>query len=100
MPVLLGGFRSDRARRCTIGSRHLWRPARNLSQRIAWPAASAKYSTASPLNGGLNVWEDDPAPIASPAVATPVDGLNHSTESFLDPGIAERFTENGPPAGA
>jgi len=52
------------------------------------------------LNGGLNDWEDDPAGIGSAAIATPVEGLNHSTDNALDPDIAERSTVNEPPEGA
>jgi hypothetical protein len=52
------------------------------------------------LNGGVNTWEDDPEGTASPGIADPVAGLNHSTANVLALDIAERFTVNGPPAGA
>src|SRR5690242_4824341 len=48
----------------------------------------------------MNDWEDGPAEMGFPAIAVPVDGLNHSTDNVLDPDIAERFTVNEPPEGA
>ena len=65
-----------------------------------WPLVSTKNKTASPLNGGLNDWEDDPAVIGSSAMVFPVAGLNHSTASLRELGIAERSMVNAPPAGA
>jgi len=67
---------------------------------VECPAASTRYNTASPLNGGLNDWEDDPAGIGAPARGIPVDGLNHSTDNVRDPDIAERSTVNETPDGA
>ncbi len=66
----------------------------------ACPAESTRYSTASPLNGGVNDREDDPAGMGVPMVVAPVAGLNHSTFNVLALDIADRFTVNDPPFGA
>jgi WD40 repeat protein len=47
----------------------------------------------------LNAWEEDPAGIEPWATVSPVAGLNHSTASARDPGIAERSIVNGTPDG-
>ena len=61
---------------------------------------STKYKTASPLNGGLNGWDDDPAGIALSVMGSPTAGLNHSTASFHELGMAERSIVKAPPAEA
>src|SRR5439155_2304942 len=70
------------------------------SEAHLWPTVSTKYKTASPLNGGLNGWDDDPAGIALSVMVSPTAGLNHSTASFRELGIVERSMVNAPPAGA
>ena len=62
--------------------------------------ASTKYKTASPLNGGLNDRDDDPAGIELWVMFSPVAGLNHSTASLREFGMAESSIVNAPPAGA
>jgi hypothetical protein len=64
------------------------------------PAESTRYSTASPLKGGVNVRDGDPAGMELPAIVSPVEGFSHSTVKVLELGIAEMFTVKGPPLGA
>ena len=64
-----------------------------------WPAVSTKYNTASPVNGAVKACEDDPAEIGSWVIVSPVAGLNHSTASLREVGIAERSIVKEPPEG-
>jgi hypothetical protein len=64
-----------------------------------WPAVSIKYNTASPVNGAVKACEDDPAEIGSWVMVSPVAGLNHSTASLREVGIAERSIVKEPPEG-
>jgi hypothetical protein len=65
----------------------------------AWPEESTRYRTASPLNGGVNDQENDPAGTEPAGTTAPVEGLNHSTVNVRELDIAERLTVNEPPLG-
>lgn len=71
-----------------------------LLARHLCPAVSMRYSTASPLKGGRNDCEEAPAGMGFWAIVSPVAGLNHSTASVRDFGIAERSMVKAPPEGA
>src|SRR6266849_8021603 len=70
-----------------------WVVRNQQKKRQLWPAASTRYSTASPLIevGALNCWMLPPVTIA-PGVAVPVEGSNHSTFNLLV--VAVRSTVN------
>src|SRR5882672_2549779 len=62
------------------------------------PATSTRYSTASPVKGGVKDWFADPPAIVPPVVMAPLLGLSHSTLSVRV--VADRFTVKLPPFGA
>src|SRR5262245_36324340 len=87
----LGGVAED------LGLRHRRSPSqgpRREGQGRPFPALSTRYSTASPLNGGVNAMAEDPPVTGLPAVTAPVDGFSHSTLSTCV--VAERFTVKPP----
>jgi hypothetical protein len=65
-----------------------------------FPRVSTRYSTASPLNGGVKDCREAPAASGPSENVVPVAGLNHSTASFRELGMAERSMVNEPPEGA
>ena len=54
-------------------------PARDVGGGGGGITESARYSTASPLNGGVNDCAEEPPVTGAPAVVCSVEGLNHST---------------------
>ncbi len=75
-----------------------WVVRNQQKKRQLWPAASTRYSTASPLIevGGVNCCCVFPPGTVPPLVVTPVAGLNHSTFRLRADDIAERLTQNEP----